>query len=162
MNMCKNCFIQIDESRKFCSKSCSAKYNNIGVRRHGEERFCLNCNNKTTNKKFCSNTCQQDFEWVKEKKKIEKTGIAPYARTSKRYIIETRGHRCEICKETEWMGQKIPLVKDHIDGNPENHSILNLRVICPNCDAQTPTYKSKNKGNGRVYRRRRYAEGKSY
>lgn len=38
----------------------------------------------------------------------------------------------------------------------------NLRMICSNCDSQLPTYKSKNKGNGRHYRTKRYEEGKSY
>jgi hypothetical protein len=38
----------------------------------------------------------------------------------------------------------------------------NLRLICPNCHAQTQTYKNKNKGRGRHYRRERYAKGKSY
>lgn len=162
MNICKFCSATIENNRVFCSKSCSAKFNNKGVRRHGKERFCVYCGLKTRNKKFCSNKCQKDHEWVSEKRKIEESGSAPSVQTSKRYLIETRGHICEICKGSEWMGQPIPLVKDHIDGNPENHSLLNLRVICCNCDAQTPTYKGRNKGNGRAYRRQRYAEGKSW
>ena len=55
-----------------------------------------------------------------------------------------------------------PLVIDHIDGNSENNNLSNLRVICPNCDSLTSTYKGLNKGNGRAYRRKRYKEGKSY
>lgn len=51
---------------------------------------------------------------------------------------------------------------DHIDGNSENNDLDNLRLICCNCDAQTSTYKAKNIGKGRHYRRQRYAEGKSY
>src|SRR6266540_5330922 len=44
----------------------------------------------------------------------------------------------------------------------EYHSLDNLRLICPNCHAQTETYKAKNMGRGRHYRRERYAKGKSY
>jgi hypothetical protein len=51
---------------------------------------------------------------------------------------------------------------DHIDGNSENNHLSNLRLVCGNCDMLLPTYKSKNKGNGRAYRRERYANGKSY
>jgi len=53
-------------------------------------------------------------------------------------------------------------VMDHIDGNADNNSLDNFRLVCGNCDMQLPTYKNKNKGNGRAWRRKRYAEGKSY
>jgi len=33
---------------------------------------------------------------------------------------------------------------DHIDGNRENNLDENLRLLCPTCHAQTPTYKGKN------------------
>ncbi|KKN52835.1 hypothetical protein LCGC14_0608870 [marine sediment metagenome] len=64
--------------------------------------------------------------------------------------------------QEEWMGRSIVMITDHINGNPEDNSLKNLRLICPNCDSQTFTYKNKNIGNGRYYRRKRYAEGKSY
>lgn len=54
-------------------------------------------------------------------------------------------HKCEICGNTMWNGEKIPLQLDHIDGNPHNHLLNNLRMLCPNCHAQTETYCGKNK-----------------
>ena len=51
---------------------------------------------------------------------------------------------------------------DHIDGNSDNNILSNLRLVCGNCDMQLPTYKSKNKGNGRYYRRLRYKNKKSF
>lgn len=63
---------------------------------------------------------------------------------------------------TRWNNKDIVLILDHIDGNPDNNNPSNLRLVCPNCDSQLPTFKSKNKGNGRAYRRLRYKEGKSY
>lgn len=56
----------------------------------------------------------------------------------------------------------LALVLDHIDGNPDNNHRDNLRLVCPNCDSQLPTFKSRNRGNGRSFRRQRYHEGKSY
>lgn len=44
------------------------------------------------------------------------------------------------------MGKPIPLEIDHIDGNSDNDSKENLRVICLNCHGQTSTYRGKNRG----------------
>ena len=50
---------------------------------------------------------------------------------------------------------------EHIDGNSENNSLDNLKLLCPNCHSLTPTYKNLNKGNGRFKRMERYNKGKS-
>lgn len=61
-------------------------------------------------------------------------------------------HECAICKYTKWHnGQKINLELDHIDGNPKDNSLSNLRVLCPNCHAQTPTYCGKNRKDRKSY-----------
>jgi 5-methylcytosine-specific restriction endonuclease McrA len=52
--------------------------------------------------------------------------------------------RCAVCGLTEWLGESIPLELDHIDGNRENNTLGNLRLLCPNCHARTPTYRGRN------------------
>lgn len=54
-------------------------------------------------------------------------------------------HRCSGCKLDTWMDQPIPLELDHIDGNHQNNALDNLRLLCPNCHALTPTFRGKNK-----------------
>ena len=88
----------------------------------------------------------------------DKVGV----RLLKNYLIDSRGHACEVCGISEWMGELAPIELDHTDGNPLNNDLTNLRLICPNCHAQTKTYKGKNKGNGRYFRKERYAAGKSF
>ncbi len=54
-------------------------------------------------------------------------------------------HKCEECGITEWNGKPTPLELDHINGINTDNRIENIRLICPNCHAQTPTYRGKNK-----------------
>jgi len=74
-------------------------------------------------------------------------------RIAKRYLIHTQGNKCSICGTTEWMGHPVPLVCDHASGDSTDNNIENFRLVCCNCDAQLPTFKSKNKGKGREYDR---------
>lgn len=55
-------------------------------------------------------------------------------------------HRCEVCGLSEWLGSPIPLELDHINGINNDHRLHNLRLICPNCHAQTDNYRGKNWG----------------
>jgi 5-methylcytosine-specific restriction endonuclease McrA len=51
---------------------------------------------------------------------------------------------CTNCHLEEWLGLPIPLELDHINGDSSNNNLDNLRLLCPNCHALTPTYRGKN------------------
>jgi 5-methylcytosine-specific restriction endonuclease McrA len=74
-------------------------------------------------------------------------GKHPYYQTNKlRKRLISEGYKtgeCEICHITEWNGQPITIELDHIDGNRNNHSLENLKMLCPNCHSQTPTFRGK-------------------
>ena len=82
---------------------------------------------------------------------------------AKKYLIELHGNNC-LDIDCVWDFAKRPVVVEleHIDGNSENNTLSNLTLLCPNCHSLTPTYKGKNKGNGRAKRLERYHQGKSY
>lgn len=164
---CKECLEILDYKKRhysYCSRSCSVKFNNKGRRRHGHEPLnCVICSRKTTgsSRKYCSKECYLlDRNDKLEKELLEGNVSSP--RRLREFLIESRGYKCEICSNMEWMNKPIPIELDHVDGNSENNLPDNLRLICCNCHAQTPTYKAKNVGNGRAKRRQRYRDGKSY
>jgi hypothetical protein len=54
-------------------------------------------------------------------------------------------NKCEVCGIIDWNTKPLTMQLDHIDGNPHNHKLDNLRMICPNCHGQTETWCGKNK-----------------
>jgi 5-methylcytosine-specific restriction endonuclease McrA len=52
---------------------------------------------------------------------------------------------CSVCQLTMWCDQPIPLELDHVNGKHEDNSLDNLRLLCPNCHAQTPNYRGRKK-----------------
>lgn len=61
-------------------------------------------------------------------------------------------NRCEECGITEWLGKRLTMQLDHINGVKNDHRLVNLRMLCPNCHSQTDTFSGKN------FRRRRLQE----
>jgi hypothetical protein len=53
-------------------------------------------------------------------------------------------YKCEKCLLEKWQNEPIPLELNHKDGNRNNHLLNNLEMLCPNCHAQTSTYRGKN------------------
>jgi hypothetical protein len=54
--------------------------------------------------------------------------------------------KCQGCGNIKWRGNPIPLELEHVNGISNDHRIENLKVLCPNCHALTPTYRGKNIG----------------
>lgn len=63
----------------------------------------------------------------------------------KRKLIRERGHQCEKCKNTTWFELSITLELEHIDGDNSNNIEENLLLLCPNCHAQTKTWRRAKK-----------------
>lgn len=53
-------------------------------------------------------------------------------------------YRCSICGNIGvWNDQPLSLQLDHINGDHHDNRIDNLRLLCPNCHAQTETFSTK-------------------
>lgn len=163
--LCKECgkpHLYERRNLKFCTMSCAAAFNN--KLRGKKISFCITCNTqlKDSRSKFCNAVCQKRYEYLNKVNSWLTTNEYPGKKAVKRWLTETFGYSCAVCGLTDWMGKPIILELEHKDGNSENNFKDNLCLICPNCHSQTPTYKAKNKGNGRHKRMQRYYDGKSY
>ena len=68
----------------------------------------------------------------------------------KKVLILERGHICESCNLQMWLNKPITLELDHIDGDSFNNVKTNLKLLCPNCHSQTPTWKRGSKKKPKV------------
>lgn len=109
--------------------------------------LCEGCDfifKRRANKRFCSQECHIEHSWLLTHLPRVMAGTAG-AKAIKRYL-RTLSDCCAICNLSEWMGKPIALHLDHIDGNCENNSLSNVRLLCPNCHSQTDTFSGKNIG----------------
>ena len=124
---------------------------------------CLVCDKHTARigYTYCSNSCQHEYQYLKyiqewkSGKKIGLRNIGVVGNHIKKYLRRKYKNKCALCgwSQINLKTGIVPLVADHIDGNWENNSEENLRLLCPNCDSLTSTYAALNKGNGRPNRR---------
>ena len=134
---------------RFCSTSCAAtKYN---FPRRAKRNPCAKCGKLLTSKG--AKHCRSCAPIVRMEKAARGTHEVARDGTRRAMLLRSRSRVCEICGLNEWMGKPIQIEMDHVDGDHANNADSNLRLICPNCHAQTPTYKGNNYGRGRTKRR---------
>lgn len=164
---CKQCGKIIPYEKKgtstFCDHTCAAIYNNLNCSKNPDghkhrydyskhEKKCSYCGKiirrsgimKKENNVFCC----RDHQWLYdiEERIKKKQYVKP--QTLRKYLIKTRGYKCENknCGLSEWMGQPIPLDCHHKDGDITNNELSNLELLCKNCHGITDNYGIKNKG----------------
>ena len=158
---------------RFCSRSCSAKHVAAISHQRLKERLdktprekCPSCekilefDNHHRVRKFCTPNCKSLFQ---NKLKIESwliTGKIPEytggksaclpGRYIRRFLLKEQNGLCAICQSPQiHYNQPLVFIMDHVDGDPTYNERLNLRMICPNCNSQTPTFTGRNKSRGR-------------
>ena len=124
---------------------------------------CLVCG-KELQPKHKYSYCAEHLKEYQKQTRLEhwletgETGLAPESNVRgifRDYIMEQQNHRCAICDMPDvWNGKPLVFILDHINGDASYSARENLRLICPNCDSQLDTFKSKNKNSARTARRK--------
>ena len=78
-------------------------------------------------------------EYIKTSKTIQTNKIR-----RKLFKEGLKEKKCERCGNTTWNNMPIPLEVHHKDGCKENNQLENLEILCPNCHAQTDSYRGRN------------------
>lgn len=146
---------------KFCSRSCSATYNNKLYPKRQVQGSCMQCNSPlTTSRSYCLKCSGGSTSRLRSTIRLnqwlsgewdgsQKCGdLSP---TIRKYILKQADYACSKCGfNTRHPDDNSCIIEiNHIDGNGMNHSQENLEAICPNCHALTSSYRGRNIGFGR-------------
>ena len=103
----------------------------------------LNCSTEH----FKTTKVSSNVKYTLEEILIENSNYHNISCLKNRLIKENKlEYKCAICgTEGDWLGQKLSLQLDHINGINNDHRLENLRFLCPNCHSVTDTYAGKNK-----------------
>jgi hypothetical protein len=91
------------------------------------------CNNQINHKYTLEKVCVENSSYNRThlKRRLLKEGILK--------------NHCSICGMGEiWQEKPIVHVLDHINGIPDDNRIENLRMVCPCCNSQLPTFSGRN------------------
>lgn len=121
---------------KNCEKQFHPRYSSFGI--------------------FCSKICEGQYKSKEKYKEFlefpERFRGQSNMKWVKKFILNEQNYKCAICDcPNIWNNTELIFILDHIDGHANNNIRSNLRLVCPNCDSQLDTYKSKNKNSDRVY-----------
>lgn len=125
------------------------------------ERCCKICGKIIHND---SGYCQTHYAELLRYEEFEqwKAGLVIPINIRRRFkdlLLKHQDYKCKICGiKNEWNGKELTFILDHADGDASNDKFENMRLICPNCNIQLPTYGSKNK----LSKRRKYPYTRKY
>ena len=148
----KEQFIQICKQ----SKSMMSAAAQLGIHFNTFKRYAVKYDVYKTNQS-CKGI-KKDYSNAKNKFKLDDIldGKHPQystyklkIRLIKEKLIENKCGECD--GDPVWNGLPLSFELNHIDGNKYNHNLKNLQLLCPNCHSQTDTFRSKNKGQYRLF-----------
>lgn len=97
------------------------------------------CKGKQSHKRYTKNSFINEVLILDSNKKLRTSFIK-----EKLFEFNLKERICEECGQDEfWNNKKLILQLDHINGNSKDNRLINLKILCPNCHSQTPTFSGK-------------------
>lgn len=150
MRICSNPQCSTDISHKdrrsiYCSRSCAAKINNVKFKKRVKLARGRDARKSKVQKWL-------DGEWDGTTKEGLSKCIRQFLLKEAKYTCQDGRSGCSGWGMYNPQSGKICLTVDHLNGNAYDNRPENLKVMCPNCHAMTPTFGALNKGSGRAHR----------
>jgi hypothetical protein len=129
------------------------------------KKLCSQCNRSSSEHLLENGTCFS-CSYINKWLKGEESGTSLINNNIlsriKTYIKNLKGEKCWECgwNEVNPITGKIPVQVDHIDGNSDNNTLENLRLLCPNHHSLTPTFGNAGNRKGMSARTNRYKNKK--
>ena len=156
MKLCPKCSTPHEKGGMYCSRSCANSRNFSAETNEKKSKSNLEfyANFTADERKQLQAKKNLKYDFNAKQKKVQVANLKnswnrPYEEMAqgalRKRLLHERNNKCEECGTSDqWRGNRLPLELEHIDGNNKNNKFENLKILCPNCHSQTPTFRGRN------------------
>ena len=156
MKICPKCNTAHEKDGTYCCRSCANSRTFTTESKEKKRKSNLEFYSKLSSEErkdfYQEKTLKYDFDAHQktvQAANLKNSRSRPYEEMChgalRKRLLHERNYTCEECGiGNEHNGKPLSLELEHVDGNSLNNRIENLKILCPNCHSQTPTFRGRN------------------